>query len=238
MSNKEKVGAKSDGSQSANENAASKTITFLNQNQNLIYGVLIAILIVIFGIIAANKFYFQPKNERGTVALLSSIALYSEGVQNNDSTKLIAALEGDGTSDGFEYIASNNKMTKIGNTAKYFIGMTHFALGDKDMALDHLTSFKKKDDVYWYSAQMTLGDIYDDMGDDAQAIKYYQKAAKGNSDYYTPNALFKLAQMYERSEKWNDAYNNYNRIKKEFYSEYESMGIERFLKHATVKAGK
>lgn len=238
MSTKEKVGAKSDGTHSVNENVASKTINFFNRYQNLIYGVLIALLLIVFAIVAANKFYFEPKNESGTVALHACMTNYTEGVQRNDTTQLLAALEGDGTSDGFELIASSNKMTKIGNTAKYFAGMTYLALGDKDMALDFLKSFKKKDNVYWYSAQITMGDIYDDMGDNGNAMKCYQKAAKGNNTYYTPNALFKLGQMYERSEKWNDAYNSYNKIKKDYYAEYESMGIERFLKHASIKAGK
>lgn len=238
MSTKEKVGAKIDGSQSVNENVATRTIAFFNKYQNLIYGVLIALLLIVFGVVAANKFYFQPKNERGTLALLPSITLYTEGVQANDTAKLMTALEGDAATDGFESIVSGYKMTKIGNTAKYFVGMTYFALGDKDAALESLSSFKKRDNVYWYAAQMTMGDIYDDLGNEAKAISYYQKAIKGNNDYYAPVALFKLGQMYERSEKWADAYKCYNRIKKEFYSEYETMGVERFLKHASVKTGK
>jgi tetratricopeptide (TPR) repeat protein len=238
MSTKEKIGAKSDGSQSVNENIATKTIVFFNQHQNIIYGVLIALLLIIFGIVAANKFYFQPKNERGAIAILPSITQYTEGVQMRDTTKLTTALEGDGVNDGFESIISGYKMTKIGNTAKYFAGMTHFALGNHDEALDYLTSFKKKDHVYWYAAQMTIGDIYDDMGDNDKAIKYYEKAAKGDNDYYTPIVLFKLGQMCERADKWNDAYNYYTKIKKNYYTEYENMGTERFLRHATVKAGK
>jgi len=83
-----------------------------------------------------------------------------------------------------------------------------------------------------------IGDIYDDEGDSENAIKYYKKAVKGDNPYFTPNNLFKLAQMYERNDNWESALEAYQRIESEFYQQYQLMGIDRYLERAKINASK
>ncbi len=236
MAKNEKIGAKSDGKVSANENIVTKTVTFFNKYQKIIYGVLIAILIVIFAIVAINRFYLKPKKERGSALILKPIEQYTRGIQTGDTTAYIIALEGDEENDGFLSLISGYKMTGIANSSRYFAGLCYLQLGDLDEALNYLLKFKNKDEVYWYACQMVIGDIYDQQEDDTQAIKYYKKAVKGDNPYYTPVALFKLGQMQEKAGNWREALDSYQKIENSYYDQYLVMGVDRYLERAKIKA--
>lgn len=231
MANTEKLGAKKASQTEENENFVSKSIEFYNKFQNVIYGVLIAILVIVGGIIALNKFYFTPRNEKASAMIVKPIAMYAMG----DSLSLVSALDGTEEDDGFLTIISDYKFTRTANTAKYYAALCYMRQGDKEEALNYLLQFKKKEDVMWYAAQALIADLYDEQGNEAEAIKYYKKAIKGEDPYFTPIALFKLGQMYERSEKWNEALTCYQTIEQDFYQQYESMGVNRYAERAAVK---
>ena len=148
------------------------------------------------------------------------------------------ALEGDDENDGFLTIASDYKLTRTSNTANYYAGLTYLKLGQKDEALEYLKKFKKKEDVLWYGCQATIGDLYDEQGDEAKAISYYEKAAKGKDPFFTPIALFKLGQMYERQGDWKKALDTYETIEKDFYTEYNKMSIAQYAERAKANASK
>lgn len=238
MARNEKIGAKSDGTVSGTENIFQKTTSFFNRYQQIIYGVLIGLLIVIFAIIALNRFYFEPRNQRAATQILVPIQYYTQAVQSGDTAQFNLALEGDDQSDGFLNIISSYKMTKVANTSRYYAGLCYLNMGLTDEALDYFLKFKKKENVYWYAAQMLIGDLYGQQGEDSKAIKYYSKAAKGESPYYTPIALFKLGQMYEKEGNWKNALSSYEKVENQFYKEYQSMGVERYLERAKINASK
>jgi tetratricopeptide (TPR) repeat protein len=116
--------------------------------------------------------------------------------------------------------------------------LTYLKLGQKEDALEYLKKFKKKEDVLWYGCQATIGDLYDEQGDEAKAISYYEKAAKGKDPYFTPIALFKLGQMYERQGDWKKALNAYETIENNFYSEYNKMSVAQYAERAKANASK
>ena len=62
MANTEKLGAKKNAENEVNETFVSKSIEFYKKYENVIYGVLIAIIVIIGGIFALNKFYITPRN--------------------------------------------------------------------------------------------------------------------------------------------------------------------------------
>ena len=86
--------------------------------------------------------------------------------------------------------------------------------------------------MLWYACQATIGDIYDEQGDESKAISYYEKAAKGTDPYFTPIALFKLGQMYERKGDWKKALDAYQTIEKDYYTEYNKMSIAQYVERA------
>ena len=144
-------------------------------------------------------------------------------------------LEGDDENDGFLTIISDYKLTKTANTAKFYAGLTYLKLNDKEEALNYLLQFKKKEDVLWYACQALIGDLYDEQGDESKAITYYKKAVKNDDPYFTPINLFKLGQMYERSENWKEAAAAYKRIESDYYDQYQNMGVAKFAENVKSK---
>lgn len=234
MASNEKVGTKKVDQQENKENIVTKILAFFNKYQNIIYGVLVGILVIACALIALNRFYIQKRNGEASAQMTTPINLFMAG----DSTSLNQALEGNDENDGFLSIASSYKLTKTANTARYYAGLCYLKLGQKDEALSYLKKFKKKEDVLWYACQATIGDLYDEQGDEATALKYYKKAAKSEDPFFTPIALFKMGQLYERQEKWNEALSAYRQIEDRFYTEYNKMNISQYVERAQQKVSK
>ena len=234
MANNENLGSKKIEQTQENENIVTKILAFFNKDQNIIYGVIIGILVIVLAILAFNRFYVQKKNAEASAQIQQPIRWLAQG----DTASLKKALEGDGENDGFLDIASGYKLSRTSNTANYYAGLTYLKLGQKDDAMEYLKKFKKKEDVLWYACQATIGDLYDEQGDESNAISYYEKAVKGKDPYFTPIALFKLGQMYERKGDWKKALDAYETIEKDFYAEYNKMSVAQYVERAKANASK
>ena len=234
MATNEKLGSKKTEQTEEKENFVTKTLSFFNKYSNIIYGVIIAILIIVLGYILFNRFYLQKKNNEASAMMTQPINWLMAG----DTASLNMALDGNDEFSGFLDIASSYKITKTANTANYYAGLCYLKLGQKDEAMEYLKKFKKKEDVLWYACQATIGDLYDEQGDESKAISYYEKAVKSQDPYFTPITLFKLGQMYERKGDWKKALEYYQTIEKNFYSEYQKMGISQYTERAKAQAGK
>lgn len=232
MANKEKLGVKKHEQKKEKKNFITKSVDFYNQYEKIIFGVLIAILVVIGGIFAFNKFYLAPLNVKASTSIAQPIFYFAQG----DSASLQIALEGNDDIDGFLQIASDYKLTKSANTANFYAGLVYLKQGHKEDAIEYLLKFKKKEDVLWYNAQAIIGDLYDEMGETDNAFKYYKKACESKNSYYAPIALFKLGQLYEREENWKEAYNTYLKIESDFYDQYENMSVDKCLERAKILA--
>lgn len=228
MANTENLGSKKVEQTQENENIVTKILSFFNKYQNIIYGVIIGVLVIVLAILAFNRFYVQKKNAEAASQIQQPIRWLTQG----DTASLKKALEGDGENDGFLDIASGYKLSRTSNTANYYAGLTYLKLGQKDEAMEYLKKFKKKEDVLWYACQATIGDLYDEQGDESNAISYYEKAVKGKDPFFTPIALFKLGQMYERKGDWKKALDSYETIEKDFYTEYNKMSVAQYVERA------
>jgi len=234
MATSEKLGTKKNEHVQGKGNFLTKIINFYNHNEKIIFGILIGILVIVGGLLAFNKFYLKPLNQKASALMVQPIKFFAQG----DSASLNIALEGNDDIDGFLTIASDFKLTKTANTANLYAGLIYLKQGNKEEALDYLLKFKKKEDVLWYNAQAIIGDLYDEMEDTDKAIQYYKKACESENSFYAPIALFKLGQLYERQEKWEDAYETYQMIEDNFYQQYINMGVDKCLERAKIYAEK
>ena len=234
MATSEKLGTKKNEHVQGKGNFLTKIINFYNHNEKIIFGILIGILVIVGGLLAFNKFYLKPLNQKASALMVQPIKFFAQG----DSASLNIALEGNDDIDGFLTIASDFKLTKTANTANLYAGLIYLKQGNKEEALDYLLKFKKKEDVLWYNALAIIGDLYDEMEDTDKAIQYYKKACESENSFYAPIALFKLGQLYERQEKWEDAYETYQMIEDNFYQQYINMGVDKCLERAKIYAEK
>jgi hypothetical protein len=116
-----------------------RIFNFFDQYNKIIYGVAIGLLVLVAALLAFNKYYIVPQNEKASSLMTAPIEFYLKA----DSLSLIIALEGDDENEGFLSIACSLKLTSTSNTAKYFAGMCYLKLGDKEEALHYLLKFKK-----------------------------------------------------------------------------------------------
>ena len=235
MANTEKLGTKQEIEGQENEK---KLVAFYKNNEKIIYGVLLGILVVVILIIALFRFIITPRNQKAAEAIMAPIEQYTLGLSTGDSLSFATALEGNEETDGFLTVIDDYGSTKAGNTAKYYAALCYLQQHNYDEALDMLLQYKKKDQNVWYSAQMLIGDIYDEQGDVENAKKYYKHAMKGNTELVAPVAAFRLGMLFEREENWNEAYDNYKLIEDKFYERYTQMGVAKYLERAKIKAGK
>ena len=235
MANTEKLGTKQEIEGQENEK---KLVAFFKNNEKIIYGVLLGILVVVILIVALFRFIITPRNQKAAEAIMAPIEQYTLGLSTGDSLTFATALEGNEETDGFLNIIDDYGSTKAGNTAKYYAALCYLQQHNYDEALDMLLQYKKKDQNVWYSAQMLIGDLYDEQDDVENAKKYYKHAIKGNTELVAPVAAFKLGMLYEREENWNEAYDNYKFIEEKFYNRYTQMGVAKYLERAKIKAGK
>jgi tetratricopeptide (TPR) repeat protein len=225
---------KGQSAQPAQEGFVMRVFSFFNQYNKIIYGVAIGLLLLVAALMAFNKFYIVPQNEKASSLMTAPI----DFMMKADSLSLVKALEGDDENEGFLNIASSFMFTSTSNTAKYFSGLCYLKLGNKEEALRYFLKFKKKDAIYWYAAQAMISDLYDDQGELGKAIKYCKKAAESKDPYFAPVNLFKLGQFFEREENWKKAMDAYQTIQDKYYAEYQKMNIDKYLERARINMNK
>jgi tetratricopeptide (TPR) repeat protein len=208
------------------EEALSKTELFIEKHQKIIYivvGIVVVAALIFFGY---KKLYLAPKEKEA-----QSQMFMAEKYFDNDSLQL--ALNGDGNYLGFLSIIDEYGMTKTGNLAKYYAGISYLHLGDYNKAIDYLQRFKGRDVMVSSMALGAIGDAYLQLEQTRQALDYYLKAADDhNDDFTTPLFLMKAGQVYESLGDYHSALQLYERIKKDYRKSFEYRTIDKYIGRA------
>jgi uncharacterized membrane protein len=110
------------------ENSLGKTEQYIEENQKSITIIIAAIVLIVGGYLAYQKFYIAPKEQEAQKEVFMAQNYFAQ-----DSFRL--ALNGDGFNDGFLNIADQYSMTKVGNLCNYYIGISYLRLGKFDDAI-------------------------------------------------------------------------------------------------------
>jgi tetratricopeptide (TPR) repeat protein len=204
-----------------------KTEQYLEENYKTLL-IILGALVLVVGIFWLLRLYQNKKNGEA-----QSQMFQAEKWLEMDSLKL--ALNGDGNYLGFLDIASNYKMTKAGNLAKYCAGICYLHLGQYQDAIDYLSKYSKKDKVIASLATGAIGDAYIELGDlDKGVEKYLEAANSARNSFNTPVFLMKTAQIYETQQKYSDALKVYERIKEEYPESTEGASIDKYIARAKL----
>jgi tetratricopeptide (TPR) repeat protein len=224
-----------------------KLVAWYAKNKKVIDIIGISLLVVAFFLLI-YFLWLKPKwNKEASEAAQPTIAtVVNNSMLSTDTATLKAALEGDekGEIEGFLSIIDryDHPIFKTSRAAKfslkYYAALCYLNLGQEEEALDMLLKMKKRDSYLWYEAQMLIGDLYDDQDDTDNAKKYFQKAAKGETDFVAPIALWKLGMLCEREGDWAGAFENYEKIQNDYPERYNQMGVAKYYERAKIKAGK
>jgi len=213
------------------ESALSKTEQFIENNQKIIFYIVIGIVVIILGFMGYKKYILQPKQEEA-----QSVMFMAEKYFELDSVNL--ALYGDGVSYGFIDIIDEYKRTKASNLSCYYAGICFLKLGQFQDAIDYLEDFDSDDRIIGAMSKGAIGDAYMELGDTEEAFSNYMDAAEHNiNDFTTPIFLMKAATVKEIDGDYETALEIYNRIKYEHPRSFESREIEKFIAYAELMQG-
>ena len=205
-----------------------RTETFLNENKNLVTGVVVAILVVVGGFLGYRSFYVQPMEEEAQSQMFMA-EMYFE----RDSFRL--ALYGDANYPGFLTIIDEYGPTDAANLAHYYAGISFLHMGDYEGALEFLEDFDADDEVVGAVALGAMGDAYMELGQTDKGISHYKEAAGYDENSFTSAIyLMKAAKALEANDHFEEAKEVYQTVKTKYPETPQGREVEKYI--AAVEA--
>ena len=209
------------------EEAVSATEKFFNENKKLIYGLLIAIVVIGLGILAYSRFYAQPKRVEAAEQMYHAEQSFAAG-------NYALALEGDDNNPGFLEIIDNYG-SKAGEAVYMYAGICELNEGQFEEAIKHLKKYNGKDHILLARAQACIGDAYVGLKDYKTAVSWFEKAAKTSNDVFSAAYLLKAGVAYEELGDNAAALACYKQIKEQYPQSLEGMDIEKYISRIETK---
>ncbi len=213
------------------EEALSKTELWIENNQKILWAILIALLLVALGIFGITK-YKQKRNETA-----SKLIYKAQEYFGNEQYDL--ALNGDGNHVGLLDIVNSYGSTKTGKLASYYAGIAYLKQGNYKEAIEYLKKYNTNDQVLAPMALGAIGDCYMELEDLQNAASYYGKAAAKNpNDFTSPLFLAKQGNTYEMIGDYAKALQAYKTLKKDFPLSNEAFEINKNIANMEEKLKK
>lgn len=204
------------------EKTVSKTEQFYEKYKNLIWGVLVAVVVIFLAALGYSKFIYQPK-----CAEAMEQAFPAENNFQNGEYEL--ALNGDGNVLGFAQIAAQYG-AKAGMSTYLYAGICELQLGNFESAISYLKKYKGDDPILAGRAEACKGDAYVGLEDYASAIQCFKAAADKNGDNLLSATYYHKAGLaYEALGRKAEALECYKLIKDRFSASVEAYDIDKFI---------
>ena len=209
------------------QETVSKTEQFFNENKKLIYGALIALLVIGFGILAYSQWILKPRQAEAMEQMYPAEAAFA-------AEQYDLALNGDGNVLGFKDILDEYG-TKGGKAVNLYAGICELQLGNFDEAIKYLKKYKGKDHILSARALACIGDAYAGLEDYRTAISYFEKAADLSDDIFSANYLLKAGVAYEELGEDDKALVCYKRISDNWPNSVEGYDIDKYISRIESK---
>ena len=194
---------------------------FFKKNQKWIEWGLIALLVIILGIFAYNRWVVAPAKAEAQGQLFQAEQLFRSG-------DFETALNGDGNILGFPDIISNYG-ARAGKAVNLYAGLCNLQLGKYDEAIALLKKYNVKDKVMQGRAFCALGDAYSNLKDYTNALAYYKKAAALGENELTPSYLLKAALVCEETGDNASALKLYKEIESKYPQTVEGYDVQKYI---------
>lgn len=210
------------------EEAFSNTEKWIENNQKTLWIILIAVLVVAFGIYGVSR--YNKKRDENASSQIFKAQQYFESEQYEN------ALNGDGNNVGFLDIINDFGSTKTGKLAAYYAGISYMKQGNYEEAINYLKKYDNNDQVLSALALGAIGDCYMELDNLQNAASYYGKAAAKNTNEFTsPMFLMKEGLTYEILNDYAKALNAYQTLKKDFPNSTEAFEVSKNIANMEAK---
>lgn len=180
------------------DESASKTEAWIAKNQNIIFGVVGGIAVIVLGFFAYQQFIKKPKEAEAATEMAQAQVYFSDALDSTDAavqdSLYVLALNGNTANLGFLNIIEDYSGTDAANLARYYAGMAYLKTGKYKNAISYLDQFKSDDELLAPLAVGAIGDAFMQLEQPEQAISYYEKASSmRENSFTTPKFLLKAA---------------------------------------------
>ncbi len=204
--------------------------SFVDQNQRLIFGLGIGLIVLVGGYFFYQNLYKAPKEKEAMEQMFKAQEQFER-----DSFALALTNPGGGYV-GFLDIIDSYGGTKAANLSNYYAGVSYLNLGQFDAALDYMKSFSPAGQVGPVMKFGVLGDIYSELDQMDSAMSNYKKAiSSGENEVLTAYYLKKLGMLHEKNGNLADAKSSYEQVKTDFPNSPYASDIDKYI---TRVAGK
>ena len=201
--------------------AVSKTEKFFNENGKFLGGIVLGLVVVAAAVFCWYKFAYQPAVEeaQGQMAVAE---------QNFRAADYELALNGDGNVLGFAQIIDEYG-AKAGKSVYFYAGVCELQLGNWDLAIKYLQSYKGKDAILKARATACIGDAYVGLEEYAKALGYFEKAAAVIDNVFAAGYLLKAGIVAEKLGENAKALGFYETIKDQYPQSMEAYEIDKYI---------
>jgi len=201
--------------------AVSKTELFFKENGKLIYGCVIAVLVIAAAVLLVNRFYLQPKKVEATDQMIHAEQWFQAGEYE-------LALNGDENDKGFADIL-NEYGSKAGEAIYLYTGICQLQTGAFEEAIATLKKYDGEDPILLSRAQACIGDAYVELEEYGKAVSYFEKAAATVDNALAAAYLLKAGIAAEANGESAKALNFYKTIKDKWGNAPEAMEIDKYI---------
>ena len=194
---------------------------FFKKNQKWIEWALIALVVIIFGIFAYNRWVVAPARQEAQQQMYQA----EQSFRNNDFE---TALNGDGNVLGFKDIIDSYG-SRAGKSAYLYAGLCNLQLGNYEEAISYLKKYSTKDKLMQGRAWCAMGDAYSNLQDYTSALNWYKKAASLEENAYTATYLLKAALVSEELGDKAGALKLYKEIETKYPQTLEGYDIQKYI---------
>jgi tetratricopeptide (TPR) repeat protein len=213
------------------DQTANKTEEFVARNQKVIFGILVAVIVVVVGYFSYQKFIVEPKEEEAVENMFLAQQNFQKATEGTKSDSLYTlSLNGAEGKYGFVKIADEYSGTDAGNLANYYAGIAYLNTGKFDQAISYLEKFSSKDIVLSTLAKGAIGDAHAEKNQMKEALDFYVKASEMNkNDFTTPRFLMKAGKASLALGNKADALKYFEDIKENYETSLEAQGIDALI---------
>ncbi len=194
---------------------------FIKKYQNILTWGVIGILVIVFGIIAINRWVVKPAQEEARGQMFAAEQLFAEGNYEQ-------ALNGDGNILGFAQVADQYG-SKAGKALWLYAGISAYNTGDYEAAVSYLKKYNGKDKILKARALCCLGDAYVNLDQKSTALGCYKKAAALEDNIYRAGYLMKAGMLCEEMGKDAEALKFYKEIETRYPQSLEGYEIQKYI---------
>lgn len=203
------------------EQTVSATEKFFNENKKTLWGIVIAIVVIGLGVLAYNKFVYQPKCAEAMQQMFPAEANFQAGEYE-------LALNGDGNVFGFADVIKEYG-TKAGKAVYFYAGVCEYQLGNYNEALNYLKKYNAKEPILAGRAEACKGDAYVALEDYKSAASAFASAAALSDNVFSAGYLLKEGLVHEQLGDKAAALKCYKSIKENYPQAVESYDIDKYI---------